>query len=252
MLIKQLSSTPEKKLSKINRYLGESFGFTLNSNVKVSVLERMKEKLEDELYQHKINNKTPSDSDYSKTLLMKEGIEMLIASNKKTLKESTVDDVREKVVSWLSEYASKCVNVGDSVDEAVGDAMRHYRSSKYRFPDQEIEQRVREKLHAEVGYDPEPRTLYDDVDTQVSVSEISNSIYAEIETMYPELVDQVGADALGDIITDVALMHTGELTSDDVSRLANTVVDRATTLHLDGEDVFESLKDQFKTWAKNK
>lgn len=227
MLLKQLTTSSEKKLAKINRYLNESFGFTLNSNVKTTALEKMYEQIEKELYQMKLDNLTPVHSEYSKKLLMKEGIATLLAANKLKLTENVmpVDQIKGKVVSWLCDYACKCINIGDSIDDAVGDAMRHYRSSKYRFPDQMIEQMLRNDIHSKMDSKPQPATLYDSITEDIDVDDVADAIYNKIEIMYPEIVTDTGADTLGTAIMDVAELHVGELTSDAIDRHVDEVLE---------------------------
>lgn len=227
MLLKQLTTSTDRKLAKINRYLKESFGFTLNSNVKTETLEKMYEKLERELHEMKLDNKTPQDSEYSKKLLMREGIVSLL--EKQTLTENVglqVQDIKNKVVAWLCDYACQCINIGDSVDDAVNDAMRHYRSSKYRFPDQVVEQLLRNSIHEKMGSDTQHATLYDSVYEDIDTNTVADAVFTKIQDMYPEIVSEVGADYLGTVIDDVAQMHSGELTPDAVARLVSSVIER--------------------------
>lgn len=227
MLLKQLTTSTDRKLAKINRYLKESFGFTLNSNVKTKTLEKMYEKLEQELHEMKLDNKTPQDSEYSKKLLMREGIVSLL--EKQTLTENVglqVQDIKNKVVAWLCDYACQCINIGDNIDDAVNDAMRHYRSSKYRFPDQIVEQLLRDSIHEKMGDVKQPARLYDSMYEDVDTNTVADAVFTKIQDMYPEIVSEVGADYLGTVIDDVAQMHSGELTPDAVARLVSSVVER--------------------------
>lgn len=183
MLLSHLNNNSQKKLNKINRYLNESFGFTLKSNVKKEILEKMYKSLEQELYEMKVNNLTPQDSEYSKKLLMKEGISFLLENT-----ALPVEDIKNKVVSWLCDYACKCINIGDSIDDSVNDAMRHYRSSKYRFPDQMIEQLLRDRINEKMGGVRQPTTLYDNMEETAPLVGVAEGSEPELGTVKAKLM----------------------------------------------------------------
>lgn len=103
------------------------------------------------------------------TLLVQEGLKMLIITNNARLNEAAMMVGRggrklELVVNKLADYVFKACDVGDSFETAIADAMRAYELWPYRFDKQVVEYEVR-KL-----------TEYDCEDTgQVAVESVLES-----------------------------------------------------------------------------
>lgn len=146
MLLRELATSNDRKIAKINRVLKETYGFTLNSDVEIPKIVALQEKVAAELHALKMNQVTAKDSRYVKAVLVQEGLGMLVTK----LYESSVAPVVgpgaqafQRVLSWLSDYVRQACEVGDDHDEAVYEAMKQYRSSKYRFDDALVEFELR-------------------------------------------------------------------------------------------------------------
>jgi hypothetical protein len=146
MLLKDLTISDEKKLAKINKALKEAFGFTLASKIESGKLQTLYTKVADDLYNLKLNLGDAKDKDYAKKLLVKEGLAILVRKDK-TLQEGLLNgpgaNAYERVIAWLTDYVNNACEVGDEYEEAIYEAMKHYRSSKYRFNDAMVEQDLR-------------------------------------------------------------------------------------------------------------
>jgi predicted nucleic-acid-binding protein len=150
MLLQDFDFNRDTKLGKINSFLRENFGFTLDSEVSVEDLNNIKSDIKKNVMTLKIKeNMSPKDPELVKQLLMLEGVNLLI-SGKKQLNESgsvgPASRVYTKVIDNLANFVVQNVEVGDDEEEAIKHAMKHYRSSKYRFPDYEIEYDLKNKV----------------------------------------------------------------------------------------------------------
>lgn len=146
MLLRDLTISDDKKLAKINKALKEAFGFTLVSNIESGKLQSLYRKVADDLYNLKLDLGNAQDKEYAKKLLVKEGLGILLNKQEK-LNESLLAGpgahAYERVIAWLTDYVNNACEVGDDYEEAVYEAMKHYRSSKYRFNDAMVEQDLR-------------------------------------------------------------------------------------------------------------
>ena len=253
MLLNELSISADRKITRINRLLKETYGFVLTSNVEVKKLERLASKIAEDIYELKLNGETPRDAEYSKKLLIKEGIATMLSKHK--LAEGMTgpgSNVYRRVVSWLTDYACKLIDIGDSVDDAVTDAMRHYRSSKYRFPDMEVEHDLRKEIAActddfvspELS-EPVPLydTIYEDYDEEgATLDELVDAISYRISRQHVDAIQKYGLDKMMSAITSVADFYVGttELGSSDISIMVNAVLRELG----EGDIKEESLADQ--------
>lgn len=140
MLLNEMKTSEERRIAKINRALKESYGFTLNSEVSLSDLQSLHSKVRDDLYNLKLNNATARDAEYIEKLLVKEGIELLKES---AMLAGPGGRAMERVVGFLADFVRNACEVGDDYEEAIYDAMKQYRSSKYRFGDDHVEYELR-------------------------------------------------------------------------------------------------------------
>jgi hypothetical protein len=149
MLLNDIGKTPDITFIKINRYLEENYGIKISKDCEISELSVIAEKIEGEVVDLKLRGEDAKHSaEISKRLLILEAV--------KTLQESMMikSPDFDKVISGMADFVcdSFCLsgtNEGD-FDTCLKDAMNHYRSSKYRFPDDMVESLVKEKAMAKV------------------------------------------------------------------------------------------------------
>lgn len=141
MLLSELTISNKKRIAKINATLKESYGFTLKSDVKVGQLRRLHEKVTDDLYKLKLNQSTARDKEFVEKLLVQEGLSILLQEAQ--ILSGPGGRAFQRVITWLAGYVRSACEVGDDYDEAIYEAMKEYRSSKFRFDDDVVEYELR-------------------------------------------------------------------------------------------------------------
>ena len=141
MLLNDIGSVPNTKFKKINQYLETNYGFKLAEDIDGKNLALIVEQIQDEITQLKIQGGNAKESpEISKRLMILEGIQSL---NEFAMLQSYHQPEFENVVKNLSDYVTDSVRLGDDLEDAIRQAMKEYRSSRYRFPDEIVEDRVR-------------------------------------------------------------------------------------------------------------
>jgi len=145
MLLNDIGKSPDTTFRKINQHLETNYGFKIAEDTSDRDLVAIMEQIEGEITDLKIKGDDAKASpEISKRLLVLEGI--------KTLREFAILQFQspdlENVVGGMCNFVCDHFRLGGmhhaDFEESVKDAMKHYRSSKYRFPDDVIEQRVRQ------------------------------------------------------------------------------------------------------------
>lgn len=234
MLLTELVPRRPAKISAFNRYLKECYGYSINPGVSTGQLKSLYTKIADDLYNLKLDGFTPRDSEYARKLVVHEGIRELL--RQRTLTEARMGpgaDVFNRVCSKLGQYVCDCVNTGDSEDHAIGKAMDAYRSSRYRFPDSDVEMELREVIRQtfECGDDhlePQRDTLMDWEEEQqgASADEVEQAIRWRIMRQHPEVIGSTDENTLSYAIRDIADFHAGttEMGSSDISGMVRQVL----------------------------
>ena len=152
MLLNDIGRAPSTTLRKINQHLESNYGFKITEAAQDHDLVAIMETIQDEITDLKIKGDDAKGSpEISKRLLVLEGL--------KTLREFAMIQFQspklETVIKGMTDFVIDTFHhAGTSMadfDEAMKDAMKVYRSSKYRFPDDYIEQRVRSAAMASLG-----------------------------------------------------------------------------------------------------
>ena len=154
MLLNDIGKSPNAVFKRINQHLQSNYGFKISEGVSHQELEVIVEKMEEEIYQLKLKGEDANKSpEISKRLLILEGI--------RTLKESGIftssmqSPMFSKVIDGMVDFVVDDYSISGMSDadfeESVRDAMKQYRSSKYRFPDDAVEQHVRDAARARLG-----------------------------------------------------------------------------------------------------
>ncbi len=151
MLLNDIGKSPNSTFRKINQHLETNYGFKIAEDVSDKDLVAIMEQIEDEITELKVKGGDAKASpEISKRLLVLEGIKSL---REFALVQFQSPDL-EHVVNGLADYVHDCFRLSGTThqdfEECVRDGMKHYRSSKYRFPDDMIEQRVRQAAMSKV------------------------------------------------------------------------------------------------------
>lgn len=155
MLLNDIGKSPDATFRKINQHLETNYGFKIAEDVSDKDLVAIMEQIEEEISDLKVKgDDARGSSEISKRLLVLEGI--------KSLRENAMimqfqSPKLDSVVCNLVDYVVDTFEItgmqhGD-FERAVARAMDEYRSSRYRFPDDIIEQRVRQDAMARIQAD---------------------------------------------------------------------------------------------------
>lgn len=145
MLLNDIGKSPNTTFRKINQHLETNYGFKIAEDVSDRDLVAIMEQIEEEITDLKVKGDDAKTSpEISKRLLVLEGIQSL---HEFAMVQFQSPDL-ENVVNGLADFVHDSFRLGGTThqdfEECVKDGMKHYRSSKYRFPDDIIEQRVRQ------------------------------------------------------------------------------------------------------------
>jgi len=145
MLLNDIGRTSITTLKKINQHLESNYGFRITENVKDRDLISIMETINDEITDLKMQgNDAKTSPEISKRLLVLEGIKTLREFAILQFQSPDLEMVISKMTNAIVDNFKVCGTTMADFDEAVKDAMKVYRSSKYRFPDDYIEKRIRE------------------------------------------------------------------------------------------------------------
>lgn len=146
MLLEDIELNKSTKFKKINSFLRKNFGFTLSEDTDVKSLMRIRKEVMANVARLKVQeNMSATNPEFAKNLLILEGVELMLGQKQQLAEYGgnsaayTKSKRYQNVLTWIADYVVKNVEVGDDLDQAVEQAMREYRSSKWRWPDYEVE-----------------------------------------------------------------------------------------------------------------
>ena len=160
MLLNDISRHSVTTLKKINQHLESNYGFKITEDVQDHDLVAIMETIRGEIADLKIKgNDAKSSPEISKRLLVLEGLSTLREFAMLQFQPPDLEPVIAKMVSAVVNHFTVGGTTQADLDEGIRDAMKVYRSSKYRFPDDYVEQRVRDATIAALqGNNAQPAT----------------------------------------------------------------------------------------------
>lgn len=174
MFLQDVDVSLETKINKIGKFLEDNFGVRIDENSSLEVLRDTRKSVQENMEFLKFEkNMTVKDPEYAKTLMIIEGIDYIIS--KKRIDERAVNAPYFNIIKWLADTALNFIELGDEIDDAIKAVMREYRSSKWRFPDYEVEYdvektvmsrlpEVEERHRASMLGDSHQNFLFDDIE----------------------------------------------------------------------------------------
>lgn len=138
MLLEDFNRDSVKKFRKINKLLKEQFSITLSAGLGKSELAKSQKQVSEEIHRLKNNGKISNNCpELARNLLMLKGINALLERQQVNELHSNFSSSSSyiRVIDWLSDFIAKNVELGDDMEDAANQAMKEYRSSKWRFPD---------------------------------------------------------------------------------------------------------------------
>lgn len=148
MLLEDFRKNSVKKFKKINKMLGEQYGISISTKTTVGELEKSQTEVYENVQQLKVNGSVSNNCpELSKNLLVLEGIEVILERKRVDEQHAELQSSGPylRVIDWLSDFVAKNIELGDEEDDALSQAMKEYRSSKWRFPDELIRHDCRKK-----------------------------------------------------------------------------------------------------------
>jgi len=170
MLLNDIGRVPATTLRKINQHLESNYGFAITESVQDQDLVAIMETIQEEITDLKIKgDDAKSSPEISKRLLVLEGIKSLREFAMMQFQSPKLDTVVRGMTQFVIDTFHHSGTSMEDFDEAVKDAMKVYRSSKYRFPDEFVEGKVREAALAQLN-----STQSDPIAEEEIIAEISN------------------------------------------------------------------------------
>lgn len=158
MLLNDIGKLPTTAFRKINQHLNSNYGFKIAEDTSDETLVSIMEHIQDEITELKIKGDDSKDSpEISKRLLVLEGIKTLREFAFMQFQSPKLNTVVNNLVDYVVDTFEISGMQQADFDKALNRAMEEYRSSRYRFPDHIIEQRVRDaalsRIHASSNED---------------------------------------------------------------------------------------------------
>lgn len=154
MLLNEIGKSPTTTLSKINTYLESNYKFKISEGVQYHDLVAIMEQIQDEIADLKMNGEDAKSSpEISKRLLVLEGIKSLKEFAMVQFQSPLLDKVVKNLVDFVVDtfhISATGANGQQAFERGLEKAMDEYRSSRYRFPDDMIEQRVRQEAMQQI------------------------------------------------------------------------------------------------------
>lgn len=162
MLLHDIGKSPNTTFNKINRHLETNYGFKISESSSDKDLVAIMEQIQDEITELKIKGDDSRNSpEISKRLLVLEGITSLREFAMMQFQSPKLNSVVQNLVDFVVDTFEISGFHGQvDFEKAISRAMDEYRSSRYRFPDEMIEQRIRQeamsKIQAATAMDASP------------------------------------------------------------------------------------------------
>ena len=154
MLLNEIGKSPTTTLAKINSYLATNYKFKISEGVQYHDLVAIMEQIQDEISDLKMNGEDAKSSpEISKRLLVLEGIKSLKEFAMTQFQSPLLDKVVKNLVDFVVDtfhISAAGANGQQAFERGLEKAMDEYRSSRYRFPDDMIEQRVRQEAMQQI------------------------------------------------------------------------------------------------------
>ena len=168
MILADIGKSPNTTFKRINQHLETNYGFKISENSSDTDLTAIMEQLEEEITDLKIKgDDSKTSSEISKRLLILEGIRQLREYAPVHLTSPAESPDKAEVLQKLVDIAVEEFRLCGDFDEAVRHAMKHYRSSRYRFlPDENVEDIIRGS--ASMNSKPSLEIMLEETDEEVS------------------------------------------------------------------------------------
>ncbi len=154
MNLSDIGKSPDATFKKINLHLEANYGFKIAEDVSDKDLVAIMEQIQDEITELKVKGGDAKTSpEISKRLLVLEGISNLREFAMMQFQSPKLNSVIANLVDFVVDTFEISGMHQPDFERAMALAMDEYRSSRYRFPDELIGQRVRQDAMARIQAD---------------------------------------------------------------------------------------------------
>lgn len=173
MLLNDIGKPTDSTFKRINQHLESNYGFKISEDICDKDLVAIMEKIQDEIVDLKIKGEdSKSSPEISKRLIVLEGIRSLREFALDQYQSPKLDFVIKNMIDFVVDTFEISAMGQADFDRAVERAMDEYRSSRYRFPDEIIENRVRTGAATKID-----RLIKDSYDPEMGTPSVSESPY---------------------------------------------------------------------------
>jgi len=151
MLLNDIGKSSDATFRRINQHLETNYGFKISEDVSDKDLVSIMEQIREEITDLKVKGDDAKGSpEISKRLLVLEGLRSLREFAITQLQSPKLNTVVGNLVDYVVDTFEITGMQQADFDRAIARAMDEYRSSRYRFPDDFIEHRVRQDAMARI------------------------------------------------------------------------------------------------------
>ena len=128
---------------RLNKLIKKQFGFSISENISYSKILETTSLINREISDLKLDKSLRESSELTKLVLMRDALTIL-KENYDLQPQIHSGNPYRSLMAGLVDAVVDSVCLGDDFNDAIKFAMREYRSSKWRFPDDRVEQDLRE------------------------------------------------------------------------------------------------------------
>lgn len=149
MLLKEVNSHRLEKFGRLNKLIKQQFGFSISENIPYSKIMETMDVLNREIAELKVRTNLRESAEMTRLVLMRDAL-VLLRENFEMAPVVSQGNPYRSLLRGLVASVVDSVCLGDSLDDAVKFAMREYRSSKWRFPDDRVEKDLRSESRSQI------------------------------------------------------------------------------------------------------
>lgn len=156
MLLHDIGKSPDATFKRVNQHLENNYGFKITESISDNDLCLIQEQIQNEIINLKIKgDNSKASPEIAKRLLILEGLQALrefaLPSGMPNMQSSKLQHVVDSLKDYVVDTFELTGMSHEDFEKAMERAMDEYRSSRYRFPDDIIEQKVRDDAISQIN-----------------------------------------------------------------------------------------------------
>jgi hypothetical protein len=149
MLLKDVNSSRHQMFGKLNKLIKKQFGFSISENISYSRILETTSLINREISELKLDKSLRESPELTKLVLMRDAL-CILKENYDMQPQVNSSNPYRTLMDGMVDAVVDAVCLGDSFADAVKFAMREYRSSKWRFPDDKVEMDLKQLSRAKI------------------------------------------------------------------------------------------------------